>query len=159
MFKRLITTLVAILFLSSSFVANAEPGERRLGVAPVPDQVDVTATTWVTLTDFNLTGTPINYSMGVMSVTYCWATVTVKDSAASELKIRILFGTGVGLAVANPQQTIINSDGSISRIFMGTNPPGNICLTRLQVAKTSANIQLTAAPAPPAEDIFSLSVQ
>jgi len=157
MFKRLISILTLFVLLAAN---TSYSQDRKLGVDPLPPTLDVTATTWVNAPGWLLTGRAVNTSFmgGGLSMYLCFAFVTVKDVAQTQLKTRVLFNGATGTLV----QTTDNADGSQSRVYQIVNPPGvatsATCKTQLQVAKTSANIALKAVPAPPEDDQLSLSV-
>lgn len=151
----------AALALSLSLlVGPAAAGDRQLGVDPAPASLDVVATTWSSPAAFKLPGQAMNTSFmgGGLQLWVCFAHVTIKDPAQAQLKTRVLFNGAAGTLA----QTTTNADGSTTRLYQVISPPlpagSAICQTQLQVAKTSANIALRAAPAPPEEDQLVLSV-
>lgn len=149
----LILSLVLVL---GALVSPARAGERQLGVAPAPAELTVTSTAWTSAAAFLLPGqaTSTSFNGGLISIWTCAASVTVKDPAQAELKTRVLFNGAAGALHSSSS----GADGSVTRVYLITNPPlppgPKVCQSQLQLAKTSGDIGLRAADG----DILKLSV-
>lgn len=138
----LCTTLFASAVLAATLTVS-------IGVAPAPATITVTSTAFTTPFGYQLSAQAQNASFGggLISMWTCAAVLTVKDAAQAQLSTRVLFNGAAGSLIG----TKTNPDGSQTRQYLVTNPPGLApsyrCTTQAQVAKASGapDIALDAA--------------